>query len=487
MMEKRKLRQIEAESSQKQLEGVEIELKELETTRNEHRDKLRTLEAEVSKSRELQHSAHQEVMTLMQTEGEIESELKQDTLRLEHNQDRKEQLLERNGRMKEQIDEYTESLDAKKEVVDKYNECVDEKKAGSQASEKEIQNLNAQIETVKKELDVVVREIAESKARQKVLLRIREQMEGFSTGSKKILKETTRQESTLFNKVKGLYESITPTKGTEKALSVVLRRYTQTLVVENKEDLDAVIAYAKENNLKDYSIICLDQLTERQNALSDASSLLSKVGENNISKHFLNDVYLVEKPQDAFQLIKNATGVEVWTADGAYIDQRGVIFYSSEGENNVFIREAEIKNLDQKVKEKEAEQLALEKTLELVQEKKSSLQEKKTELEKSLRQDEIKLVEANFVLQRLRTDLEKMKTEKVRVEEELSSLGTVSEALREEIAILKQKHTEAKAKAEEVKQRDATLSAELTQQTETLQMQQGGLQEIEPNYQKSCR
>jgi chromosome segregation protein len=484
LIEKRKQWKNEAENNGKQLGTIEQELQVLERSRTENRDKLTHLESEVTKIREKQHYLHQELVRLLKHESESASELKQDGLRLEHNQERKRHLIDRKERLADQIQEITENFEAKKESVESWTDTVDQQKKGVLSLDVELKTVLHEIDENKKKLDVNIRELTENRARQKVLLRIREQMEGFSVGSKRLLKESTTAGSSLFNKVKGLYESITPAKGSEKALSVVMRPYSQTLVVEKQDDLQAVINFARENNLRDYSIVCLEQLTQNTAPLAEGAQLLDQVLDNHLSRHFLRNIYVTENAQEAFQLMRNAQGVEVWTQDGAYIDQRGVIFYSVEGDNNIFIREAELNTLEKKIREKEESQNTLEDALNALSQKRMDIQNRKVELEKLLRQEEMKLVEANFTLQRFRTDLSKFQAEQLKLEEELRSIDGVSEKLKQVIHDLKQKHAEAAAKAEEMREQESALTRELVERMAYLQSQQSGLREIEPRYQR---
>ncbi len=484
LIEKRKQWKIEAENNGKHLQTVEAELQILEKSRNENRDKLTYLESEVSKIRERQQALHQELVRVLRKESESASELKQDSLRLEHNQERKRHLIDRKERLNEQIKEINQNFEAKKASVESWTESVDQQKEGVAALEFELKGILQEIDANKKKLDVVVRELTENRARQKVLLRIREQMEGFSVGSKRLLKESATANSPLFNKVKGLYESITPLKGSEKALSVAMRPYSQTLVVEKQEDLQSVIHFAKENNLKDYSIVCLEQLSENAAPLTEGTHLLDQVKDNSISRHFLKNVYIAENTQDAFQLMRKAQGVEVWTQEGAYIDQRGVIFYSVEGDNNIFIREAELNTLEKKIRENEVSQTVLEESLNTFSQRRNEIQNRKTEMEKLLRNEEMKLVEANFSLQRFHTDLTRLQAEQAKQEEEIKAIDSVTEKLHTLIHDLKQRHAEAVAKAEEMKQLESELTEELVERMAFLQTQQDGLKDIEPRYQR---
>ncbi len=216
LIEKRKQWKYEAGAAGKQLEVVEAELKTLENTREENRNKLANLETEVAKIRETQQILHKDLVRVLQKESESASELKQDSLRLEHNLERKRHLVDRKDRLTEQIQEITNVLETKKSSIEICNHAVDQQKGGVQSIDRELKIIATDIDENKKKLDALIREVAESRARQKVLLRIREQMEGFSVGSKRILKESTSPQSPLFNKVKGRYESISASKGSVK-------------------------------------------------------------------------------------------------------------------------------------------------------------------------------------------------------------------------------------------------------------------------------
>ena len=139
-------------------------------------------------------------------------------------------------------------------------------------------------------------------------------------------------------------------------MAAVMRPYAHTLVVETKIDLEEILAVAVEKELKDFSLICMENVKEK------------------LEDHFLKDVAIS-------QSLKSARGLSfqtLWTEEGIYIDSKGVLFYQSVGENHVFLREAELKKLEKWLLKGEEEQTLLEGQLgQLKEQQKNLLAEKK--------------------------------------------------------------------------------------------------------------
>ena len=66
--------------------------------------------------------------------------------------------------------------------------------------EEELKKLVQEGEAKQKEIDGIRRKVMEIKARQKVLLRMREDLEGFSSGSKRLLQENQNPQSPFLSK-----------------------------------------------------------------------------------------------------------------------------------------------------------------------------------------------------------------------------------------------------------------------------------------------
>lgn len=490
MIAKRKARQNEALETKKQQQVLECDQGRFENILKAQREKVQILETEVTKLREHQQIAQHGMMKLLQSEGQIESELKQNAIRLEGIQDRNYQLLERKEKLSELVKELIQQTTEKREQVQEATKWVDEQKETYDNLEKKLQEVTLEIQKAQQEMDHLQQEISEGKARQKALLRLREDMEGFSTGSKRLLQESANIKSPLHNKLKGLYEYLVPEKGAEMALSNVLRSYSQTLVVENEQIFQDVLIFAKKNKLKDFSLMCLASLKPYSNnifsLLEGIVPLASCVGSNVVSEHFLKKTFIADKAETAFEWLQNGKEGDFWIRDGAYVDRNQVIFYMAQAENNIFMREAELKDLEAILQIKEENKLKLEQTLQTLQLKRTQWHAEKNEVDKILRRGEMKLLEVNFGLQRCQGDLEKSQNEFNQIDKEIHSQQRAIEDLNIATTILNERHREAKMKASQEQTLSSSLSAELEKKNSHFKNEQLELKEKESAYQKIC-
>lgn len=485
MLEKRKLRQIEQEQVQKQQKTLEAELAVHEAAVRALRDKMHSLETEVTKLRDHQQTVQREHLHLLQKENQLESELKQVSVRIEGGEERRGQIEERLEKLAGQREEFARQIKEKQRQVDESSQAIDNQKMVLDELDNSLNGLTEEIEKGQEEFDRVQREITELKARQKVLVRLREDMEGFSDGSKRLLQETNNAKSPLYKKLKGLYEYIVPQSGSEAAIASVMRPYAQTLVVQTGEDFESVLAFARKNKLKDYSLLCLEHLSlepgvkSKEDFKANLSSLLEHASGNELSRHFLKTVFVAKEPGEGIQIVRKASGSEVWVEDGAFIDRNQVVFYTTQSENNVFLREAELKELEKKLKKSESARTELESRLKNLQQRKAQVYAERMELDKSIRRNEMKLVETNFALQRLNGDLEKVKVEGAHLEKDLESVNATLEKLSASLSDLKLRHAEAKSKAADIMSKSASLHVELEKQSAALKVEQRGVQDKE--------
>lgn len=484
MIEKRKNRQSERQAVLKQQKEIDKELAQLEKSAKVQREKVLRLEGEVVKLRDQQNKSQQELLKLLHSESQLESELKQNSVRLESAQERHSHIQQRKTATSSSLKELTAALKEKKAVVQEASETVDTQKELFANLENQLQEIADQVQTSQTQLEAVLQELNEGRARQKALLRLREDMEGFTAGAKRLLQEASNAKSPLYKKLTALYEHIVPKKGGENALSVILKPYGHTLVVETQEAFEEVLEFAKKNKLKDFSLICLKNIKKSTEVPhKDLIPLLEKVVDNTLAKHFLQKIYTATTTADAMTLQKGQ-GLEFWTDDGAFVDRNQVVFYVTHGENNVFMREAEIKNLEQRLVVCEEARAKLDNLLKTLHQKRSHIQNERIELDKTIRRGEMKLVEVNFALQRLNTDVEKAKTEDQQLGQEMQSLEKMIDQLTKMIADLTKKHETAKKQATQVHTQSSNFSSGLEQQEITLKQEQKDLSEKDAAWQK---
>jgi len=477
MSRKRKQRQTESQQSKKQQEALEKELQSLEKSLQALRDKVQGMEASVSKLREQQQTYQRELMQLVQEESRIESDFKQTSVRLESQLERKGQLEEKKQRLNSQQEELNKIVKDKQLNLQQVSQGIDEQKKVFTATETELQELNKEIQETEKNLERHHRELTDHKARERVLVKMREDLEGFSSGSKRLLQEGGNPKSALHGKVKGLYELIAPQPGGELAVAVVMRPYSQTLVVENEADLKQVIAFAKQHKLKDFSLFCLAHADENYKSVKGLTTLFDKVAAHAAARHFFKGIYACQDSEKALELM--ATEGAFLLEDGGLIDHKRVVFFSAPGENNAFAREAEIKTLEKRIKESEISKAELDAVLKEQHTQRTKLHNERLEMDKAIRKTEMTLVEANFALQRAKGDLEKLKNEGVQLDKELQEIANSSAKLSDILKTVQKNLAEAKSKVAEKQKGAGTVHTDLESQLSALKTEQRSLQEKE--------
>lgn len=464
----------EMASVKTELVACDVQLSEADTLRTALREKVQKADSRVTALREQQQGTQKELSLLVHQERQLEREINENSVRLESHREREERLKGRQKGLKEALEGHTKELLEKKKEAEALAQVITEKKEKLKKLDGEISQQTEALATLRKELDKVKQELRDTQAREKALLRLREAMEGFSSGSKRLLKESGNPNSPLHNKLKGLYEYLLPKKGSEEALSTVMRIYGQTLVAETRADLEGILAYAKQHGLKEYSLLCLEMLP---GAPKEAASFLEHVEDSPVARHFLSRIAHHPTTKDALQAASSA-----WSEEGLYIDDRGVIFDTKQGEGNVFLREAEIKTL-------QTEREQLEKANAELQEKQNSLEASLQEqqltrksLDQEIRAAEMEQVQVNSALQRHQNEHDKAERETGEIDKEIQSLQEAITMVTEALTNHREKHATAKENVTKMQASTSALDKELEELLSGLQNEQRELHQKETTY-----
>jgi chromosome segregation protein len=473
----------EFQEGEKKQKVLEKELSLWEEKLHFQRENTLQLDTELAKLREQQFKAQQERMKAFHTENAIDSELKQAKIRLEGFQERSEQLKARQKDLVRLIAECDKHSQEKKVQMAAVSKSIDEQKSQLRHQENQLKEMAQELNKKQAELDILRKEITEAKARQKVLWRLREEMQGFSAGSKKLLQDSQKQQSPIYKKVQPIYELLKVDSGREAALSAAMRPYLQTLVVKTHQDLEAVIQYAEQQKIKDFSVFCLESI-QKSSAPKDLPKeyqSLVKSNSNPITLHFLSAVVEAENLQKGLENKTNA--IEVY-APGLYIDRQHVIFFSIQSEGNVFTREAELKSLETSIEQNEKTAARFESLLNEVQQKKQNAHNDLAEHDKSIRKEEMKLVEVNFTLQKALGDLEKAKQEQKQFDSEWQSTQENITKWKHEVDTGTEKLAAAKKKNAETLQASTKLDELYEQQQVAFKIKSKEQRDQETSYQK---
>ena len=464
IIEKRSFHETESETLRKTQVKLEKELKDWEKKRNEQSAQVLSLEEILKKKREQYQEKQKELLVLIQKENQLESDLKQNRLRLETNLERVAQIQEKKEKLSQTIQHLTEQSLLKKREVEEFSAGIDRQRQLFNSMEKQLQQFVEDIEKSQDALQLIQKERTECLARQKVLIRMREDLEGFSQGSKRLLLESANPKSQLFQKLKGLYECIESNSESVQMLSAVLRPYAQTLVVQTTDDLSEVIFFIQKHQLKDISLLCREGIKE------------------DLFKHFCLSLQTSTTTLSALEASLKQKGCEILTTEESFIDHRQVIFFGFQKENTPFARETELKTLEKKLKELERTAHDQEEVIHTLQGKKSKLQMERMELDKTIRKDEMKLMESNFSLQRFLGDLEKTKSEQSHLDADLRNFKQAYEDLIVVIGDLECRLQNAQTQVQKIKNSISGLSEEVDKESQLLKQQQTDYQSTEAHF-----
>jgi len=450
------------------------------------REALEKGESSVAKLREEQTSAHNQRLQLVHKEHESQSRLQKAQVKLEGTDERQRE-----------VNKQLSGINAK---IDLLKLSVTEKESGFEATKGEVHTAGAALQEAEKgkkdqekilaELDkeskVIHQSLTQSQARERVLRQLQDEMEGYSAGAKRLLKESQSKKSALFGKLTPIYEAVKLNKGSEALAASAMRPYEETLVVSTRVDLEEVVAFAKANKLKDFSLLCLEDLPKRENLtkkLEGLTDLIGLMGQGGVADRICGSVVIAEDP---FSGVKTAceSGIDVVTRDGWYIDSKGILFYATQGEQNLFLREAELRKLQT---EREEQEQKLKRHTELIESGRKRLEEiLKTirDLDGRVRKGEMKLVEANFSLQQAKEELQKSVNSEKSLQEDAKRLASAIDEMRKEIVELEKEYTKNKEEADRVSQKSGSVEGKLKIESEQLAESRRLHNERQQNFQR---
>lgn len=424
------------------------------------------LEGQLQKARGKQTDSHKKRIASLQKEAALENALKQFVFRMESHLEKKEHLNDRVKNLQVLLKDKQEEISEKKKRFQEESQQVQEAKERLISIEIKLKKASELLEEAKKLLEGVIKEGHESFAKLKVLLHLRNEFSGFTSGGKKLLQASSDPKNPLFGKVKALYEYILPLPGYEEAVSTMLKGYSQTLVVKSEEDLHEVIKYAKEQQIHDFSILCQEWIQEW---ISEKEGHLWSCKENEIASHLLQHITHAQEFQ--YRL------TSAWIASGFFFDAKGILFVSGQSEPSVFRREAEIKTLEDEFSQNEKKKENLQQKIDQFQKDKNELLEQRSVGDSFFRKLEMKALEANFNVQKAIQEGAKMQKEVLQAEEEAKSLEKTLESLVDQKKKAEEDYIIAKLAVDEEQKTIELLETNLKEQNEKWAFQKQTIRE----------
>lgn len=494
LIEQKLYRQRELDDLKKKQNLEKGDFSLLENSCKSQKENVIAVEAEVVELRKKQQVAQEDSMRLFQRESRIAGDLGQNAVRLESSMDRERQVLEHKEKLVAIQAELALLMKEKEALVAELKEGIDAKREVFYQIEEKIAHLNGDLKSAQQEIDCSKAELGEKEARLLALQRLKDDMEGFSASSKRLLSESADRNSILYGKVRSLCEILMVASGLEAAAAASLSTYSQTLVVDTIEDWKLVIDFAKDSSLGDFSLIALDLIRKKNVDISalpkeliDSMKPICDGIESPLSHHFLNSLFVADSNDEALAFLRHGASVEVWFKDNSLIDRNSVYFQIAQGGSNLFLREAEIQSLELTVEELKFAKSRKEDAYKKLEQNRSEQHAEMMELDKAIRRKEMSLVEANFGFQKLQSDKDKNSKELVHVDNELEALRKNVVEQKSVIDELQKCHTEAKLKLSEAHSLVVSIDEDLQTQTMRLKREQQCLEEQEAIYSKALQ
>ncbi len=362
--------------------------------------------------REKIRTSHRHHLEQLEKEKRLSNDFKQCETRLEGLFDKLNQNEMRVADVHENLKQTERILTERRAKLCQISHEVDVQKEKLSVIEEGIKALKFDYEINKEKRQNLQKKFISSSTRYKLLLKMKESFEGFSSGSRRLLQESTKENSPFFNQLKPLFEFMNlDINGKFLKLKPLYQHYEQTIVVLSIEVANKLLEWSKQEDVGDFSILCLEAVLneEQQNLLKD-KLLSDEMLAIQIAEHFLHHLSLIDYSPHLFDHLKK--GKEYWLHSSDFFDVRGVYFHRKSSDLiQLFSREMELKELEKEVPLIEEEMRILDDMHLSFEKQQKELQVKRMDLDQLQRREEMKLVEINFGVQQAIKDQEKYKAE----------------------------------------------------------------------------
>lgn len=426
---------------------------------------VKAKEADLAEKQKKLQLLQQQRMQLMQKESRLESECKQLEIRVDSQDERTSRNEERKSLLDHDKEAFKKSIIEKEALLKRHSDISEGHQQHLLNLDQEISNLKREIEKLQSQKMAMINRRMEQEARQKALKRMRDDHEGFSSSSKKLLKESEDPKSPLFGKLAPLFESFIHSGHTPKSLAVKLKNYTHTLVVKTLSDFNLTLHKAKEMGLSDFSLWCQESLLD------------------SIENHFLSNFQETENHTEALNLINETEG-DIWSHEGALIDNKKVFFAFGINEQHPFLREAEITGLEKEIQKMLDSEKELNERIEQLAQQRERFQTERQSRDKMLREEELKKVEIRSTLQRAINDMQRSDTELQKIAKEIELLQGQSSQYRAQLKAHSEELKSVKESLISLHNETEMSEKTLSEQMQVLKFQQKDLREWETSRQR---
>lgn len=375
------------EENQKDLKEHEKGALSLSSNLEKINQNLSSLEQKVDQESTLRKKAQQELMLVVHSANELQTQYKSNTSQLHNYKERLAKLLHDEKKDLVQIKEREAEQKKCTESLALYQKESSQDQDRIKTLQSDYENLVKKLELLKEKQKELLARRTENKATIDLLVSLKSELEGFNQSSKTLLQFAQDQTHPLFEKVFQLTNWFQPKKGYETQLSTILQPYLETLVVHTNQDLGLLIEIAKKEGLKNFSCLSLENISPKTSPIELAE-------ENQVSSHFLKEIKCKEgmSPNQI--------------SEDDFCDHLGVYHRVSTEEQNHFLREVELKKREKKQTAFDHDYDLISQEIQKIQEKNRAHQKELQGLRQKMHQHELTQNKAQYALQNCEKDLE---------------------------------------------------------------------------------
>ena len=388
---------------EKNLENMGNELQGLQASLDQKKSDLEQLQAKINE--------------VQQKKLEIDKNIVADQAKSNDLETRVEILIKRRTELDEQIknqnnqcQEITEKVNDTQTLFDQKQTQLNQEKNDLRGLIDEKEKIHEEIVKVQNSLQKNRNDLATKETQVNLLVTAKKNMEGFKTGTKKLL--NTIQQKKVRGTTELLLSCIRVENGYEKAIAAILGDATEGLVLDRSMELKSILSLIREAGDSHSILIPQSYLREEKKSTEkklpgcrSAMDFVQSAAEyQSVLKIFFANTYILEDPNSLEEILgKLEPDQKVVLKDGSIFYGNGII--SVGGANNEFIfkREKEIEDLQHAIKALEEKTLEIQKTEEDQKNAFAEIEQKVESAQKKILSSENELKTIQSALKELQT------------------------------------------------------------------------------------
>ncbi|MCB1118690.1 MAG: chromosome segregation protein SMC [Chlamydiia bacterium] len=409
-----------ATEKQKQCQSL---LKEKEQLLKEKKALYQALEETVAALREEEQKRQQQERELTARERVVQTEYERKQIHLENTASKLTTLKQEQATLNTHLQMLQSECATLEQTVATLDTDIKNAKEAVSKNSAEVQALQEQLQEIQQTTEQTKTAITEAKARLRALEQIKKEMPGFSKGAKR-----------LAERARPLTDLLIPIPGKEEMVAAALKPYLTTFAVETETQFAELLAWIDAEGITDVALICLETLPKKS---SPPDSLAHWVEPSPLADTLLAGMTAIANRQAAAAACGQWERIICSTQEA--FDCHGVFWRFGKGEQSVFGREAEMKQLSAQVNQDEKQLEQLQKQFTTLSDEKKEASLRRQTAEEHQRHVEKEHLQNSLRVQNLKRE-EKAKSDAIKQHENaLQNTSQQQQTLQTEVTTLQEK------------------------------------------------